>query len=148
MELPTVASIAVAAPLDRTLSYRIPVALRAVLQVGHRVKVPLGRRTAIGYVFGFPAAAPRQLKPILELLDDQPLFAPLHAHFYERAARYYAYPLGRLCAPHCPPGCRGAAVSRSSSGTGSIDPPAWPASPPDHASGKCWRASARGGGCR
>jgi primosomal protein N' (replication factor Y) len=107
MELPTVASIAVAAPLDRTLSYRIPAALRAVLQVGHRVKVPLGRRTAIGYVFGFPAAAPRQLKPILELLDDQPLFAPLHAHFYERAARYYAYPLGAALCTALPAGLSG-----------------------------------------
>ncbi|MHB8709534.1 MAG: primosomal protein N' family DNA-binding protein, partial [Desulfuromonadales bacterium] len=46
MSSPRVAKIAVAAPLDRTLSYRIPEELRAVLQVGHRVRVPLGRRTA------------------------------------------------------------------------------------------------------
>jgi primosomal protein N' (replication factor Y) len=108
MELPSVVSIAVAAPLDRTLSYRIPAALRAVLQVGHRVKVPLGRRTAIGYVFGFPADAPQeQLKSILELLDDQPLFSPRHAHFYERAARYYGYPLGAALCTALPAGLSG-----------------------------------------
>ena len=108
MELPEVASIAVAAPLDRTLSYRIPEALRAVLQVGQRVKVPLGRRTAVGYVFGFlPAAAGTELKPILELLDEQPLFSPRHAIFYERAARYYAYPLGAALCTALPAGLSG-----------------------------------------
>ncbi len=107
MEIPTVASIAVAAPLDRTLSYLIPQELRGVLRVGHRVKVSLGRRLAVGYVFGLAAAATEGLKPVIELLDIQPLFAPAHAAFYQRAARYYAYPLGEALRTALPAGLSG-----------------------------------------
>jgi primosomal protein N' (replication factor Y) len=107
METPTTASIAVAAPLDRTLSYRIPEELRRVLQVGHRVKVPLGRRSAIGYVFDLTTAEPEGLRAILELLDEQPLFAAPHALFYQRAARYYAYPLGEALRTALPAGLSG-----------------------------------------
>jgi primosomal protein N' (replication factor Y) len=108
MTSPTVAKIAVAAPLDRTYSYRIPEELRGVLQVGHRVKVPLGRRTAIGYVFALVGGEPQAgLKAVSELLDTQPLFAPMHARFYERAARYYLYPLGEALRTALPAGLSG-----------------------------------------
>jgi primosomal protein N' (replication factor Y) len=104
MPPPTVAGIAVAAPLDKLLSYRIPDALRGTLMIGHRVKVPLGRRPAIGYVFTLREEPPEGLKPILELLDEQPLFAAGQATFLERAARYYAYPLGEAVRTALPAG--------------------------------------------
>ena len=104
---PTVAKIAVAAPLDKLLSYRIPEALRGTLQVGHRVRVPLGRRTAVGYVFGLVVEETAGLKALLELLDEQPLFGAGHAAFYERAARYYAYPLGEAIRTALPAGLSG-----------------------------------------
>jgi len=107
MDTPTVANIAVAAPLDRTLSYRIPESLRGVLQVGHRVRVPLGRRTAVGFVFDLVTAEPEGLRPILELLDEQPLFAAEHAMFYQRAASYYAFPLGEAVRTALPAGLSG-----------------------------------------
>lgn len=107
MSSPTVAKIAVAAPLDKLLSYRIPEQLRGVLRVGHRVRVPLGRRTAIGYVFALATEAPQGLKAVSELLDEQPLFDSAQALFYERAARYYAYPLGEAVRTALPAGLSG-----------------------------------------
>ena len=41
---------------------------------------------------------------IQELLDAQPLFAAPHAAFLERAARYYAYPLGEAVRTALPAG--------------------------------------------
>ncbi|TLM68194.1 MAG: primosomal protein N' [Deltaproteobacteria bacterium] len=102
-----VARVAVAAPLDRTLSYRIPEELRPVLRIGHRVRVPLGRRTAVGYVFALAAEPAEGLKALVEILDPQPLFAACHATFYERAARYYAYPLGEAVRTALPAGLSG-----------------------------------------
>jgi len=61
-------------------------------------------RTVIGYVFGLATAETEGLRPILELLDPQPLFAAHHALFYERAARYYAYPLGEAVRTALPAG--------------------------------------------
>ncbi|MCM2266033.1 MAG: DEAD/DEAH box helicase family protein, partial [Desulfuromonadales bacterium] len=107
MSSPTVAKIAIAAPLDKLLSYRIPEELRAVLRVGHRVRVPLGRRTAVGYVFAVATEDAQGLKALSELLDEQPLFDPALAPFYERAARYYAYPLGEAVRTALPAGLSG-----------------------------------------
>ena len=107
MSSPTVAKIAVAAPLDKLLSYRIPDELRSRLRIGHRVRVTLGQRTAVGYVFGLTAEESAGLKAVLALLDEQPLFGSGHAAFYERAARYYAYPLGEAIRTALPAGISG-----------------------------------------
>ena len=107
MSLPAIAHVAVAAPLDKLLSYRIPEVLRGTLRVGHRVAVPLGRRPAVGYVFGVGAGPADGLKAVSSILDDQPLFSPRHAAFYQRAARYYAYPLGEAVRTALPAGLSG-----------------------------------------
>lgn len=71
------AEIAVAAPLDKTLTYLVPEELREQVQVGVRVRVPLGRRSAIGYVIKFSETeADDKLKPLSEVLDEAPLFTP------------------------------------------------------------------------
>ncbi len=105
MSPPTTAKIAVVAPLDKLLSYRIPEALRGILQVGQRVLVPLGRRRTVGYVFALTNDEPVDgLKTVSELLDAQPLFDPALAEFYAQAARYYAYPLGEAIRTALPAG--------------------------------------------
>ena len=101
---PTVARIAVAAPLDKLLSYRIPEELRGVLQVGQRVLAPLGRRRTVGYVFALVDEPIDGLKAVSELLDAQPLFDSALAAFYAQAARYYAYPLGEALRTALPAG--------------------------------------------
>ncbi len=104
---PSIAEVAVAAPIDKTLSYRIPGPLREDLRIGSRVRVPLGRRLAVGYVMGWSAEEVDGLKEIRELLDTTPLFHPRHAQFYRRAAEYYAYPLGEVVRTALPAGLSG-----------------------------------------
>ncbi|MDT8441148.1 MAG: primosomal protein N' [Desulfuromonadales bacterium] len=102
-----VALVAVLAPLPRPLSYRVPSRLADRLQIGSRVRVPLGRRQAIGYVVELSAAAEGDLREIGELLDDRPLFNAGHAAFYRKAADYYAYPVGEAVRTALPAGLSG-----------------------------------------
>ena len=55
-------------PLRRPFCYRLPSGME--VELGGRVRVPLGGRTVEGYVVGFPAGAPgRELREVLEVLD-------------------------------------------------------------------------------
>ena len=98
------AEIAVVAPLDKTLRYAIPTALAAQVQVGSRVRVPLGRRQVVGYVMNWAEPGDAPLKEIIEVIDPHPLFHARHADFYLRAARYYLYPPGEAVRTALPAG--------------------------------------------
>lgn len=64
-------------PLEQPYTYLIPDDLRGMLQPGQRVKAPLGRsnRNVVGYCVGVRPLDQngRQLKPLVELLDREPL---------------------------------------------------------------------------
>jgi primosomal protein N' (replication factor Y) len=102
-----VAEVAVAAPLEKALSYRVDTALADILRVGMRVKVPLGRRTAIGYVLKLGPGEADGLKALLEVPDAEPLFPEVMAEFFRRAADYYQYPLGEVIRTALPAGLSG-----------------------------------------
>lgn len=60
-----------------------------------RVTVPLGAGQAVGYVVGFCDEAPSgNLKDIIEIMDDEPLFDERDLEFFRWASVYYCYPLG------------------------------------------------------
>jgi len=102
------AEIAVAAPLDKVLTYLVPEELRTKVQVGVRVRVPLGRRTAIGYVLKLAdVEAGDKLKPLREVLDETPLFTPEWGELLLRAANYYHYPPGEALRSALPAGLSG-----------------------------------------
>ncbi len=108
MESPsTVATVAVAAPLDKTLSYVVPPALLESARVGVRVRVPLGRRRAVGYLLELADADPSGLKALDEVLDGAPLFPPEMVPFFRRAAEYYCHPLGEVIRTALPAGLSG-----------------------------------------
>ena len=98
------AAIAVVAPLDKVLSYKIPAALAAQVRIGSRVRVPLGRRHVVGYVMDWMDPGEAPLKDILEVIDPYPLFHARQAAFYLRAARYYVYPPGEAVRTALPAG--------------------------------------------
>jgi len=102
-----VASVAIAAPLDKILSYALPPALAAKAQVGVRLRVPLGRRQAVGYLLALAAGDADGLKDIAEILDDHPLFSPTMVPFFRRAADYYRHPLGEVIRTALPAGLAG-----------------------------------------
>lgn len=67
-------------PLERPYTYSIPEELREMVQPGVRVRAPLGRgnRTVTGYCVNVRQAenSIKRLKPILEVLDSEPLLTP------------------------------------------------------------------------
>jgi primosomal protein N' (replication factor Y) len=106
-----VARVAVAAPLEKTLFYLVPDPLRARARVGVRLRLPLGRRTAVGFLLGLEEKEPDDaagLKPIYEVLDEDPLFDEAMVAFFERAADYYCYPIGEVIRTALPAGLSGA----------------------------------------
>jgi primosomal protein N' (replication factor Y) len=88
--------IAVAAPLFETLTYA-PMG-RKLPALGVRVLVPLGRRRVTGYVLGTTPKLDTEytIRPILDILDQEPLFGADMVPFFKWIADYYQYPLGEV----------------------------------------------------
>ena len=63
-----------AAEVDRPFHYEVAPSLADRVHVGTRVLVPFGPRKVEGYVVGFSADTerPDKIKPLLEVLDDEP----------------------------------------------------------------------------
>lgn len=64
--------------VDRRLTYRIPPGLGDAVRIGSRVVVPLGARTARGFVIAVSPTAPdagRALRDVLSVVDAEPLFS-------------------------------------------------------------------------
>ncbi len=88
------AEVSLSLPLTRHLHYRIPEHLKLSVEVGKRVRVPLGKRKVTGYVVGvIQQSDVSDIKDVLDVLDDQPLFTPGHLSFYRWISEYYFFPL-------------------------------------------------------
>ncbi|HVN27678.1 MAG TPA: primosomal protein N' [Candidatus Binataceae bacterium] len=74
------------------LTYSVPPELEGRVRPGHRVLAPLQTRKVTGVVLEAAASFPGvegNLKPILELLEPQPLFDRPHLQMMEFLANYY-----------------------------------------------------------
>ncbi len=90
-------------PLDQPFRYRIPEAFPP-LTIGAPVLVPLGRRTARGYVVGFSEAPPASdAKAAIAPLSDPPPLDPQMVEFTRWVASYYLAPWGELLRAALPP---------------------------------------------
>ena len=103
--------IAVVAPLPYTLTYGPPVDHEGRPSIGLRVLVPLGSRLVTGYVLGFvdppenpPGKRKITIKPIVDLLDREPLFPASMVPLYRWIADYYHYPIGEVIRTALPGG--------------------------------------------
>jgi primosomal protein N' (replication factor Y) len=98
--------VAVALPVHRCFTYRVPEAMYHAVGVGMRVLVPFGHRRLTGYVLGFTPQAPKAavVKDILDVLDDKPLFHPGMVPFFQWVSKYYLYPLGEVIQTALPGG--------------------------------------------
>ncbi len=91
------AGVALEQGIDRVFDYAIPKRLVGQLQVGQRVKVPLGRgnRATSGYVVSIqPTSDYPKIKKILDLADDRVLVTPTLMTLARWMSRYYVTPLG------------------------------------------------------
>src|SRR5438046_1690012 len=93
------AGVALEQGIDRVLDYAIPKRLVSHLQVGQRVRVPLGRGNKLtsGYVVSVhPTSEYPKIKPLAELADDRVLVAPRLMALARWMSRYYITPLGMV----------------------------------------------------
>ncbi|SHJ12141.1 replication restart DNA helicase PriA [Desulfatibacillum alkenivorans DSM 16219] len=97
--------VAVAAPLEQTLTYKLPQDQASLAEPGKRVLVPMGRRRVTGYILG-PAPKPEGFKArsILDILDELPLFPEAMVPLFRWLADYYLYPLGLTIKESLPSG--------------------------------------------
>ena len=99
-----IVEVAIPLPLEGSFHYLVPERLSPVAVSGKRVLVPFGRRTLTGYLLGEVATAVGELKEILDVLDDEPLFTPRELEFYRWIAAYYLHPLGEVIKMALPAG--------------------------------------------
>ncbi len=89
--------VAVAIPVFQTFTYSAPESLADFVSIGKRVLVPFGRRRITGYVLGSSQGFDhKEVKSVLDVLDDQPLFPSAMVPFFRWISDYYKYPLGEV----------------------------------------------------
>ena len=90
--------VQVALPIhsEQLFLYSVPKRFRQGVATGKRVFVPLGNRKAIGYVVGDGGdrKVDFELKDIIDILDELPLFDEKRLGFFRRVSEYYMAPLG------------------------------------------------------
>ena len=98
-----IARVALPVPLDKTFDYLIKPNTTPI--IGGRVLVSFGRQRLVGIVvaIGHDSDFPiQQLKPIQQVLDNQPLWQPALFSLLKWASSYYQYPLGDALANAMP----------------------------------------------
>jgi len=103
-QLPYIA-VAVTLPLFPVYTYGVPANLTDLASAGKRVLVPFGNRRITGYVCG-PGQIDENytVKPILDVLDEEPLFPESMLPFFTWTAKYYVHPLGEVIKTALPGG--------------------------------------------
>ena len=97
--------VAVAMPVHGTFTYRVPEDLARLASPGTRVLVPFGRRRATGYVLGpAPPSDRADIKLIVDVLDERPVFPGAMIPFLRWTADYYKHPLGQVIETALPGG--------------------------------------------
>lgn len=94
-----IAKIALPIKLHQAFEYLVPDHLMAQVSIGSRVKVPFGKRYAIGVLTHLSNTSEydvNKLKPVSEIIDRSPIFAENLWQFLTWSADYYHYPLGEV----------------------------------------------------
>jgi len=101
---PLLARVAVPIPVPEALTYSVPDALAPWLRRGQRVRVPLGRRRAIGVVWGLDGAEVpgTETRPIEALLDVEPALPDDLLDLARFVSDYYLAPIGETLAAMLP----------------------------------------------
>ena len=97
--------VAVPAPLRRCFDYTAPPGILA----GCRVLVPFGSRKVVGIAIDYHCSSvpKKQLKSVISVIDDQPVFSKTLFELVSWAAHYYHHPPGEAFATALPVTLRG-----------------------------------------
>jgi primosomal protein N' (replication factor Y) len=100
--------VALDMPLRRLFDY-LPPASGGPVEIGSRVRVPFGRQRLVGVVLEgadsseLPAS---RLKPVLDVLDREPIFDTGALELLRWASEYYHHPIGEVIAAALPKALR------------------------------------------
>ncbi len=91
--------------LSDAYHYHVPSDMRATLRVGHLVEVEFGRQLAQGIVVAFAGSAPvEETKPIISLIDPEPVLWPWQIDLARWLSHRYMAPLNACFRLLLPPG--------------------------------------------
>lgn len=108
--------VALDTPLRRLFDYLPARNATPVARPGVRVRVPFGRQRLVGVVHSLAERSElplAKLKPVLEVLDDEPVVDARVLELVEFAAGYYHHSLGEVIAAALPKLAREGAASRA-----------------------------------
>ncbi|MBT8373382.1 MAG: primosomal protein N' [Deltaproteobacteria bacterium] len=89
--------VAVALPVYNTYTYAVPESLLPYATVGKRVLVPFRKRRVTGYILDTNCKTDlREIKLILDVLDEEPLFPSSMISFFKWISDYYIHPVGEV----------------------------------------------------
>lgn len=104
LKMPRYVNIALPIPAGKLFTYHLPDDVGGPL-AGMRAVVPFGRRELTGVIVEELASAPQTpTKPILELLDETPIFSESLLRFTRWVAEYYFCSWGEVLKAALPPG--------------------------------------------
>jgi primosomal protein N' (replication factor Y) len=97
--------VAIALPVYKTYTYNVPENLSSLASAGKRVLVPFGQRRVTGYILGsYTDTNQKEIKNILDILDEKPLFPSSMIPFFKWTADYYMHPIGDVIKSALPSG--------------------------------------------
>lgn len=83
-------------PFRNSFSYSVPEELEISAQIGVRALAPFGKRTITGFIVKIISKPDNieKVKPILDVLDPEPIFSKTSLEFYKWLSDYYLSSLG------------------------------------------------------
>ena len=97
--------VAVALPVFQTFTYGVSENVSAFIAIGKRVLVPFGQRRVTGYILDtHDTAVEKDVKLVLDVLDEDPLFPESMIPFFKWIADYYKHPIGDVIKTALPGG--------------------------------------------
>jgi primosomal protein N' (replication factor Y) (superfamily II helicase) len=120
-------------PLDHPFTYSVPEELRTAVAVGKRVQAPFGKgdRATTGYCVHLGTTVPeRTVKPLLRVLDAEPLLDENLLRLTRWMADYYLCSWGQVLSIVVPYGARAQAGTRATTFLQALPENQWPTPPP------------------
>ncbi|MEZ9197354.1 primosomal protein N' [Shewanella sp. 10N.286.54.B9] len=114
--MPLFVEVALPVPMRQTFSYQVPDHIDIAPQKGMRVQVPFGRQQLIGLITAVTdscSLTPKQIKPVISILDDAPLLPDSLYKLTAWAARYYFCSLGQMLSQAIPVALRKGAEAKA-----------------------------------
>ncbi|MGH9897766.1 MAG: primosomal protein N', partial [Pyrinomonadaceae bacterium] len=110
-KLPQYLEVAVPLHVHQTFTYKLPREMQEDACIGSRVLVPFGQKPITGYIVdlqrdlgGDLQIAEREIKEVIELFDDEPLFSSEILELTKWIAEFYRAPWGEILRGALPSG--------------------------------------------